>query len=152
MERVVRTMRMFTWGLALMAMLALNPASAVYTRFRGSPATYTKTFTATGLVERVRYNALIKDVWCASSRLPTISGVVSAKGSLCKIYPKRVTATAYAPQEHPAKLCRSRKRRRKAISVFFSAGEDRLGFWFMLEGPEAATGCGGLLIDWQPRR
>ena len=36
--------------------------------------------------------------------------------------------------------------------IRFSAGEDRLGFWFMLEGPEAATGCGGLLIDWQPRR
>lgn len=131
-----------------MALLVLNPASAVYTRLRGSPTTYTKTFTATGLVERVRYSALVKDVciivvanykWSSLSEgfplqdIPKESDRYSlrAAGPTCQA----VQVAQAAAQGH----------------IRFSAGEDRLGFWFMLERPEAATGCGGLLIDWQPR-
>lgn len=143
----LRTSKALLWSFIAVVMLGLSSASAPYLRAEVAPVEYAKTFTATGLVERVRHSAFNKDV--CTIYLANYRWVSLSEGFPLQDVPEE--GDRYALRAAGA-TCQAVQVARAGAEghIRFSAGEARPGAWFMLEAPEAASGCGGLLIDWQP--
>jgi hypothetical protein len=136
-------MKYFQFGLVLSIIVAGPAAVYIFQHNSAIPTTFDKTFSATGLVEKMHWEGSRCKVKVALYQWTNLSNgfviatipkqndrfLITAKGDICNA----VSVAKTGSGNH----------------IAFTVGETK-GKWYFVDSPLAAASCGGLAINWQP--